>query len=781
MPKAFTMNSICIAFIIHIEYNKCMGNMINTPFKVNFIYNVFHNDTNGYSVSKFRDIETDKTITCRGYDLPDNKNITYNFIAEEIVDKKYGLQYEVKSFSEYIDKSKDGILSYLSSGIIKGIGKKTAERIFEKYGLDSLDILENNPEKLLEIKGITEAKLEIIVESYQKNHIPKELAELLVGDKFSPRITVAVYKKYKKDAYSMICKNPYILCDVKGISFTMADSIKDKLCIDTFDRNRISAAISESIKLNFFSGKVGITMKDLITYTSKLTKIEDTALIKKNIISCIKYGDIAYRKINYNGKIYQYIYNRTIKQAEESLAANILRKLNQQKDYSKKAAEILNTLNLGIVLDPAQKEAVIGVFKSGMSIIKGGPGTGKTTIINTVTALAREISGNDNQIVLAPTGRAARRITESSGISAKTVHSLLTLKPSDNKTIEIYQNEGDGDKIKDMFIIIDESSMLEMFLALALFEGTENCRYLFVGDPDQLPSVGAGNVLRDMIESGVIPTFNLTYVHRQSKGSTVKKNAYAMQTGGTVFEEAEDFICDYGKSMNDIEDAIVDTYIKEKKTNPEKSLAVLCPYKKYAAGINIINKRLQNAINPSKVEFKGMGDMVFRVGDPVMHILTNTNDALNGDVGTVTRIGQLEEDFGIEVKYPIAKGSFKKQYTAEDIAQLTLAYAMTVHKAQGSEYDTVITLLTAAHRNFVTRNIPYTAITRAKEKVYFFSDSKSTVKKAIENNHTENRNTLLWYLLKTGYMATNNSVVSPNKDRPVKKEQCDGQMSLKLA
>lgn len=780
MPKAFTMNSICIAFIIHIEYNKFMGNMINTPFKVNFIYNVFHNDTNGYSVSKFRDIETDKTITCRGYDLPDNKNITYNFIAEEIVDKKYGLQYEVKSFSEYIDKSKDGILSYLSSGIIKGIGKKTAERIFEKYGLDSLDILEKNPEKLLEIKGITEAKLETIVESYQENHIPKELAELLVGDKFSPKITVAVYKKFKKDACSMICKNPYILCDVKGVSFMMADSLTQKLGIDACDRNRITAAILESIKLNFYSGKVGITIKDLIAYTSKLTGIKDATLIKKNIMLGLNYGDLTYRKIEDNGSVYQYIYSKTIKQAEESLAANISRSLKLQKDYSKKAEKIINTTSFDIVLDDSQKKAVIGAFKSGISIITGGPGTGKTTTIRTISIIDKMIRENDNQIFMAPTGRAARRITESSGVTAKTIHSALNLRPSDNDTIEKYQNENE-EKIKDNLIIVDEFSMVDMFLALALFERTENCRFVIVGDTNQLPSVGAGNVLRDMIESRVVPTYNLTYTHRQSEGSTIGKNANTMQTGGDGFEEAKDFICDYGKSMKEIEDAIVDTYLREKEENPENSLVVLCPYKKYDAGMNAINKRLQSALNPFGVEFKGTGDMVFRVNDPVMHIVTNTDDAVNGDVGTVVYIGQGKEDYCVEVEYPAADGSFRKQYITKDINQLTLAYAMTVHKSQGSEYDTAITLLTAAHRNFVTRNIPYTAITRAKKKVYFFSDSKATVKKAIDNNHTEDRHTLLWYLLKTGYMATNNSVVSPKKDRPVKKEQCDGQMSLKLA
>lgn len=759
-----------------------MENTVNMSIKVNFIYNVYHNDANGYSVSKYRNLETDKTVTCKGYNLPDNKAMSYDFIVEEVEDKKYGKQYEVKSFSEYIEESKDGILTYLSSGVIKGIGKKTAEKIFEKFGLNSLDILENNPEKLLEIKGITKGKLDKIIDSYQENHIPKELAELLVGDRFSPRITVAVYKKFKKDAYQMICLNPYVLCQVKGISFMMADSLREKLGIDMLDPNRITQAILESVKLNFYSGKVGITMKELILYTSKLTGINDYKLIKSYILQNIRMGDLTYKKVESDGKIYQYIYTNTIKQAEEALAVNISRKLKRKKDYSKKAEEIINTTSFDIVLDESQKQAVIGAFKSGVTIIKGGPGTGKTTTIRTIAIIDKMIHENDNQIFLAPTGRAARRITESSGYKARTIHNGLGLRPSDNETIDTYQNDED-EKIENSLIIVDEFSMVDMFLALALFENTENCRFIIVGDPNQLPSVGAGNVLRDMIESGVIPTYTLTYVHRQAEGSTIGKNANLMQTGGEEFEEAKDFICDYGKSMQEIENAIVKTYLDEREKNPEKSMVVLCPYKNYEAGMHMVNKRLQEAINPYGQEFKGAGDVVFRIGDPVMHVQTNTEDAVNGDVGTVVYIGQGEEDYCVEVEYPTADGSFRKQYISKDISQLALAYAMTVHKSQGSEYDTVITLLTSAHRNFVTRNIPYTAITRAKKKVYFFSDSKATIKRAIENNNTEDRHTLLWYRLRELNGNIKPKVFAP-KPEPVMekpKEQCDGQMSLKFA
>lgn len=751
----------------------------NIQIKVNFIYKIFHNKTNGYSVSKFRDIESNKTITCRGYDLPDNKNMTYNFIVEEVNDKEYGHQYDVKSYSEYIEESESGILTYLSSGIIKGIGKKTAERIFDKFGLNSLDILENNPEKLLEIKGITEGKLEKIIDSYQENHIPKELAEVLVGDKFSPKITVAIYKKFKKEAYSMISMNPYVICQVKGVSFAMADSLRQKFNISKLDQNRIDAAIIESIKLNFYSGKVGITMFDLIRYTASLTGINDAKLIKNSILQNIRSGNITYKKIEDGGKIYQYIYTTSIKQAEESLAVNISRKLRQKKDYSKKAEEIINTTSFDVVLDDSQKKAVIGAFKNGISIITGGPGTGKTTTIKTISIIDKMIHENDNQFFMAPSGRAARRITESSGISAKTIHSAFNLRASDNETIEKYQNE--DTKLKDSLVIVDEFSMVDMFLALALFERTDKCRLVLVGDPNQLPSVGAGNVLKDMIKSGVVPTYNLTYTHRQSEGSTIGKNANLMQTGGEEFEEADDFICDYGKTMEEIEDAIVDIYLKEKKENPERSIAVLCPYKNYAAGMNKINKRLQAAINPGGPEFKGIGDTVFHIKDPVMHVLTNTEDAVNGDVGIVEYIGQGDDDLCVEVEYPDPEKNFKKQYISKDINQLALAYAMTIHKSQGSEYDTVITLLTAFHKNFVARNIPYTAITRAKKKVYFFSDDKETVRRAINNNSTEDRNTLLWYILRdlnTMYAA---QPIEKKKEKITPKEQCDGQLSLKFA
>jgi len=321
-----------------------------------------------------------------------------------------------------------------------------------------------------------------------------------------------------------------------------------------------------------------------------------------------------------------------------------------------------------------------------------------------------------------------------------------------------------------------------MMLALALFEKTEDCRYIIVGDPNQLPSVGAGNVLNDLIDCKIIPVSRLKYVHRQAENSTIKENANGMQNGFTSFVKGNDFIVNYANSMKNIEDKIADIYLSEVRENSKNTIAVLCPFRNYDAGMFSVNRRIQQMINPTGEEFKGHNDQIFRIGDPVMHVLRNTDDALNGDIGVVKGFDYDKDGKRcLLVEYDNGKETFLKSYSQKDMEQLNLAYAMTVHKSEGSEYNTIITLLTKMHEDFVVRNIPYTAITRAKDKVYFLTDSDMTIKKAIENNSMEDRNTLLSYIIKEEYKKQN--LFNLNKD--IKKEKpnnasLNGQMAFTI-
>lgn len=730
------------------------NSIIENSIIVSWNKDIFRSSDNSFCVALYKNKSEDdekNTIVCKGANLPGTKNISYQFNGHWIEDKKYGRQFNVISYEEKIGTSKNEVIDYLCSGIFKGLGKKSAEKIYEAFGHDAIRIIAEEPERLLSVKGITEKQIKKIKTSYEENHIPNELVELLIAYDFSATMISKIYKYIKQNAYQKILNNPYILCDINGISFQMADRLLGKSTISEYSHERLLAAEIEAVKSNFFTGKVGITMDELLKAVVKLTGIRDVKLLHKSILSNLSNGNLCYRKVVDNGVTKQYIYTYQIKKTEESLAHTIVRNLVNVKDDSKKAEEYLIKNNYKNLLDEYQYDAVIKAFSSNISIITGGPGTGKTTTTKVIETVAKYVDDwKDNVLFLAPTGRAARRMTESTGREAFTIHNRLKLRPLDDDRIQTYQeNDEDEDIIKNKTIVIDEFSMVDMMLALALFEKTENCRYIIVGDPNQLPSVGAGNVLKDLIDCKVIPVCKLKYVHRQGEGSSIKENANGMQEGETNFKRDDSFVVEYGNTMKEIEDRIVETYLKEQKENKTKSIAVLNPYKNYDAGMYSINNRIQAMLNPSGEEFKGTNGQVFRVGDPVMHVKENTDTAVNGDVGVVCKITLNEDgDRCVVAEYDNGKGTFYKEYTSKEIEQLNLAYAMTIHKSQGSEYNTIITLLTAFHRNFVVRNIPYTAITRAKEKVYFFTDSDDTIKKAIENNSMEDRHTLLSFLIR---------------------------------
>ncbi len=748
---------------------------------------IFRSDDDSFCVGLFKNKTQDaekNTIICKGSSLPSISNVTFMFYGSWIDDKKYGKQFSVSRFEEKIGDSKKEIISYLSSGLFKGLGKKTAEKIFDVYGKDSVKVISEGPEALIKVKGISKAQAEKICASYEENHIPKELVDLLLGKGFSSSNIAKIHKVLKQEAYSSIIQNPYVLCNINGISFRMADNLRVSLNIEECNHDRLLAAETEVIKNNFFSGKVGISLETLIRKTSEITGINNLKAIQSDIMDNLKSGDLCYKKMICDGITKLYVYTYQIKNAEERLSKLIVRKALCNKNNSKDALEYLSTHTLDVNLDESQKGAVLNAFSSGISIITGGPGTGKTTTIKAIAEVDKALNKNVTQYFLAPTGRAARRITESSGYEALTIHSALNLRPLDDDKVQSYQdNTEEDEKIEGATIIIDEFSMVDMMLALALFERTENCRYIIVGDPNQLPSVGAGNVLKDLLESEIIPVSRLKYVHRQEEGSTINENANGMQEGFSTFLKNDDFVVEYYEDLASIEDHIVKTYLKETKENPAKSIAVLCPYRNREAGMFSVNKKIQSIVNPYGDEFSGHNEQIFKVGDPVMHVKRNTEDAVNGDVGTVKSIGVNKDgEKCLHVEYEAGKKTFIKEYTAKEIDQLNLAYAMTIHKSQGSEYDTIITLLTKQHHSFVTRNIPYTAITRAKKKVYFFTDSDETIKNAIQNNNLEERNTLLPYLIKDECAKRNLFKLNKNNKKAEKKtdrsNDIQGQMSL---
>lgn len=741
-------------------------------------------ESDSFSVFLYRPEKGGSAFRCAGAGLPKGKGVTYAMEGEFIEDKKYGKQFKISSYEECIEETKSGIISYLSSGIIKGIGKQTAKKIYDKFGDKSIRVIAEAPEELLAIKGITQEKMLAIADAYAENHIPKSLVELLLPCNMPPRIISYINKRYKNTAVYSIKSNPYDLCKIKGISFAMADKLRISLEISETDPRRIHAAIKEALWQSFFSGNVGTTKDQLLSLTSKTLDLKNLQVIWNEVIAMAKTGHIKYTKKYYDGKLLQFFYLKEVKDAEESLAEYIKEGLTANvPDESDKAGKLIDTVGDMIVLDDTQKRAVLEAFKHPITIITGGPGVGKTTIIKKIATIDKKIAKNREQILLAPTGKAARRITESTGIPASTVHSRLHIRPKDEG--DEYYTQEDVEDIKNALVVIDEFSMVDMMLALLIFKHTKNCRIVVVGDPDQLQSVGAGNVLKDMINSKVIPCTKLSYVHRQDNGSMINKNAHAIQNGQEYLEEAADFKCIYDNApsegmMSRIEEKMLAEYLKVISSMDMNSVVCLCPYKKGPAGVYSVNNRLQALLNPpdGRAEFKGKDEYVFRVGDPVMHVKTNTEDASNGNVGVVIKVGKEDDEPYAIAEYDLGDRHSTVKYTGKTSDQLALAYAITVHKAQGSEYDAVISCLTRNHSMMLRRNILYTAMTRARKKVVYFFDSQETVTQTIKNNKVDERNTRLNYLLKEEVASDTKKAENPLKEKIEKSTQIPGQMSL---
>ena len=735
---------------------------------VKFTYAIYHSESNGYCAYRYKNLDTDKNITCVGYNLPTVK-IPFNFDVREVENEKHGLQYEVLHFEEVIKNEKESIIEYLSCGLIKGIGKKTAERIYERFKENSITVLKEKPDALLSIKGITQKKLNEIVESVNKNNIPTELVTLLNNAGFTTEKISKIYKVFKEDSLEIIQNNPYRLCEIKGISFKEADYIGEINKIHKYDPNRIYAGIVQAIKNYFAIGYVGVTKEELLKESSSVLRIADHRFLWKSVVSFIKEGKLAYRKIFDGENIVQYFYLNNIKRTEEELAKMIVDLYKKEGDESAEAKRVLNQLEAKSdkKLDAYQYNATEFVFRYMISIISGGPGTGKTTTIDTVASTQKQLHPDEEIRYFAPSALAAKKISENVGERASTIHSGMGIKVYDGFD-ENDDNafEEESELIEGGMLIIDEFSMVSMKLFHKVLKNIKNVRVVLVGDKDQLPSVGAGAVLKDCINSGIIPVTFLQYTHRQEEGSTINDNAHAILAGETVLKESDDFECIYIDELEEYqnlslmeklevtEKLMVESYMEIIKEDPNKKIMCLCPYKEYKAGLYSVNSSIQAQINPAigEPEFHGVNNMVFHVGDLVMHVRTNTEDVVNGDVGIVTGINTDSEKTYLTATYNMLDGSVvNKNYYPKNAKELCLAYAITYHKSQGSECEVAILCLTDFHSKMLKRSILYTGITRAKKKVKLLASSEETIRKAILDDSQEDRHTLLAYLIREYY------------------------------
>jgi len=710
--------------------------------KVTFAYMVYENKTNGWCCIKYRNHNQDENglrsqVICTGTALPSDGG-TYILECEESMSPKYGKTYKVSSFSPFIEENRDSILAYLCSPMMKGVGKKTAQKIYAAFGNDTLNVFEEDPDRLYLVPGITRKKADTILECYRNSRVTKDLMLLLNPLGFSQGQINRIYAKYQNNSLYQCQKHPYDLCSVRGISFHLADKLALSMGVDRYHIKRIFEAVKFIIYELMANGDTCVSQTRL---EKEMIRVLDCPEVNpssvNNLISFLVSRNCITR-VEIDGE--DRLQLPSVREVEETIAMCLKGSMGGSMPPYDGPLEIPD----GIILDESQERAVRMAISSPVSIITGGPGTGKTTIMK-IIAQTLESMGKKDLMFLSPTGKAARRITESTGYPAFTIHRALNLGVDEGSEISRYVDI--GETIQADAVFVDEVSMLDIWVAEKLFSSILTGNIILVGDIDQLPSVRSGAVLRDLIRSGKIPVARLELTHRSDSSSKINENAHRIKAGDGKLQPGDDFHIikvphtEDAEYLQEIEDQMVECYIRAMETYGIENVVCLCPFKKYPAGVFSVNNRIQSILNPPsplKPEMLGLNGQVFRAGDIVIQC-RNAKDVANGEVGIVSDIRKENGFFVMDVMFSDDRSAV---YSRENIDELMLGYAMTVHKSQGSEYDCVITCLSREHSVMLKRNIPYTAVTRAKKNVFLFCDD-AAVDIAVSRDDTDVRKTVL--------------------------------------
>ncbi|MFO3717746.1 ATP-dependent RecD-like DNA helicase [Anaerococcus sp. ENR1011] len=697
---------------------------------------IYRNEDNGYNIIVVDTSDSD--ITCVGtmpfFDEGDNVEVTGDLVYHD----KYGEQINVSSIKLLKPSGRDAIVTYLANADIKGIGKKTAAQIYNKFGEESIDVVYNNPEKLKSIEGIGKKKIADIKLTTEETKDSRNTLLYLQSLNISYNLSMKIYKLYGEDTIDIIKTNPYRLVDdISGVGFTMADNIARNMQISSNSSFRISAGISHTLNYESeFNGHTAIKI-DYLTY-----KVANLLRVKNDdIIEQINKDTLA-------GKLYiviieneKFVYKKSLYKAEKYIAMALKQKKDSAYNFDVEINEDLS------VFSDEQQVAINEAFKNMVMVITGGPGTGKTTIIN---AIKKILNNNDlSYAMLAPTGRAAKRIQESTGDEAYTIHRLLGIKP--DEALAEYNEEN---PIEKDYIIVDEMSMVDIYLMKTLLSAiSPETALIMVGDSNQLPSVGPGNVLADIINTD-IKTIRLKKIFRQGLESNIIVNAHKINNGEypILNESGKDFffIEANRNNFNDVLTNLVNERLpKFYGLDKIKDIQILCPSKKTPWGATNINENIQNILNPTKEELK-INDKIYKLHDKVMQVrnnydlvaenaLTDAEGVYNGDIGFVNQIDKEDEKLEVEF-YDGSVVTYKK----EDIRDLDLSYAITIHKSQGSEFDCVIIPMMQVAPMLLTRNLLYTGVTRAKKLVVLVGE-KRIIKQMVDNNNSNKRYTNLSY------------------------------------
>lgn len=719
---------------------------------------IFRNEDNGYTVLVLKGTEgDDEELTCVGTFPVISQGATIeasgNFINHHI----YGKQFQITSFTEKMPEDAMAMERYLGSGAIKGIGAALAARIVRRFGADTLRIVEEEPERLAEIKGISEKKAREIAAQMEEKADMRKAMMFLQKYGISLNLGAKIYQKYGDSVYSVLQENPYRLADdISGVGFKIADEIAGRIGIHTDSDYRIKSGMMYTLLQATGEGHVYLPKEELFRRSSELLGV-DASYMEKHLMDLSMERKVIQKEegemvLVYPSRFYYLELN----------TARMLRELNidcpeDEAFVQHRIAQIEK--ETGTTLDEMQKKAVTEAAGHGLFILTGGPGTGKTTTIN---AIIRFFEGEGSELRLAaPTGRAAKRMTEATGYEAQTIHRLLELNgmPEEERQGQAVHFERNAENpLEADVIIIDEMSMVDIQLMHSLLLAvTAGTRLILVGDENQLPSVGPGNVLRDIIRSGEFPVVELKKIFRQASESDIVVNAHKINRGEqvTLSNKSSDFFF-LKRQDADIIIRVVIALIQEKLPRYVEAkpfdIQVLTPMRKGLLGVERLNQILQRYLNPpdpSKKE-KEYGQGLFREGDKVMQIRNNYQleweirgrygipvdkgvGVFNGDTGILKTINEFSET--AEVEFEDGRCA---EYSFKQLEELELAYAVTIHKSQGSEYPAVVIPLLSGPRMLLNRNLLYTAVTRARRCVTIVG-SEETFREMIKNEKQQRR------------------------------------------
>lgn len=704
----------------------------------------YSNPNNGYTVC---DISSDNAIICAVGCMPSLvSGETVRLTGQWVNNPSYGEQFSVTMFERLMPKKVGSILMYLSSGIIKGVKEATAKKIVEAFGAETLDVIAQSPLKLSSIKGISTDKAMSIHHSFIENQSVQNTIMFLQPFGVTVEIAMKAHKTFGSAAVLMIKENPYILCDkIQGIGFDSVDSIARSMNIELTDKRRVKSGIKHLLlSLASSLGHTYIPEIYLTEYASRSLDVDENII--ENCYVVLQEENELYSFNSYDeGKCYQLA---IFKNAEHYIASRIHSLSRKKEDdyglsldtYIKKSEE-----KNKIKLSSEQKNAVKKAVCKGITIITGGPGTGKTTIIRTILDCLDSLG--KSYVLSAPTGRAAKRMTDSCTVEAKTIHRLLEIEFSSGNVLSFSRSE--TNPIDSDYIIVDEMSMVDTLLMKSLISAvSHDSKLILLGDSDQLPSVGAGSVLKDIISSGNIDTLKLTHIYRQAAESMIVTNAHRINNGQCPFynKSDNDFFLVTRPDAASITDAIV-TLCSERLPkaygfSPLSDIQIVTPVKKSLIGVYNLNSRLQEALNPphyKKAECR-YGETIFREGDKVMQTENNYNlqwtkngvcgnGVFNGDMGIIETI-----DKRLKVVTVLFDDMRKAFYSFDLLSNLSLSYAITVHKSQGSEFECIIMPVYKCAPMLMTRNLFYTAVTRAKSLVVLVGLSEAAEEMVLNNS-----------------------------------------------